>query len=288
MLYIICNPTAGNGRAKKICQDTLAYLQNKNIEFEHVYTKRPGEATVLAQKAAERGFKTVLSVGGDGTAYEVACGLNGSTTALGIIPAGTGNDFIKTLGYPKDPVKALEFILAHSPKPTDTGLMNDRLFLNEIGTGFDALALNYASKMKKFCKGLLPYLLGVICALFRYTPLELTYQIDDLPAVTMKALVCGVANGRIIGGGIPIAPEASVEDGLFDVIIVRYIPHWRIFPYLPKLLAGKVLQFPETLFCRAKSVTFSSPDMIVNIDGELQNMDTVSLKISEGTLLVHR
>ena len=72
MLYIICNPTAGNGRAKKICQDTLAYLQNKNIEFEHVYTKGPGDATVLAQKAAERGFNTVLSVGGDGTIMRYA------------------------------------------------------------------------------------------------------------------------------------------------------------------------------------------------------------------------
>lgn len=288
MLYIICNPTAGNGRAKQVCQDILTRLDEKKIKYTCAYTSKPAEATVLARNAVAEHYETVLSIGGDGTAYEVACGLDGSQTALGIIPAGTGNDFIKTLGYPQDPLEALDYVLTHDAKPTDTGRMKERLFLNEIGTGFDALALSYANNMKKYCKGLLPYLLGVICALFKYKPLHLTYQIDDQPPVYIKALVCGVANGRIIGGGIPIAPEASIEDGLFDVIIVRYIPHWRIFPYLPKLLAGKVLTFPETLFCRAKNISFSSPDMIVNIDGELQKMDSVSLQISEGTLLVHR
>jgi len=288
MLYIICNPTAGNGRAKKIGIRVQEILRKRNIPFEYTETAYPGHATELAIAAAAQGIKTVLSVGGDGTSYEIACGLNGTKTALGIIPAGTGNDFIKTLKYPSDPLKALDHVLSRPPQPTDTGIMADRLFLNEIGTGFDSLALSYAAQAKKYCKGLLPYLFGVLRALFRSKPIRLTYRLDDQSPVTIDALVCGVANGGIIGGGMQIAPEASVDDGLFDVVIVRYIERWRLPPYLVKLLQGKILSFPETVFARASRVSFSAPDMIVNMDGELVRMDRVDLTISKGTLLIHR
>lgn len=288
MLYIICNPTAGSGRAKTIAQDILKALDTKNISYHYQETVCPGNATFLAGNAVKEGFQTVLAIGGDGTAYEVACALNGTQTAMGIIPAGTGNDFVKALGYPSAPLQALDHILSCPPRKTDTGLLDNKLFLNEIGTGFDVLALVYAEKAKKYCRGLLPYLYGVLCAMVRYKPIRLTYRLDDQEPVTLDALVCGVANGSMIGGGIPIAPKASVEDGLFDVVIVRYIPKWRLPPYLPKLLLGKILSFPETIYCRAKSVQFSAPDMTVNIDGELKSMDQVSLRISEGSLLIHR
>ena len=288
MLYLICNPTAGNGRAKHICNDIQTALTNKNIPYTCLFTSARGHATVLAAEAVSKGAESVLAIGGDGTAYEVATALKGTNTALGIIPAGTGNDFIKTLGYPRDPIQALEHILSHPPVKTDVGSMGDRIFLNEIGTGFDVTVLEYAEKAKKYCRGLLPYLYGVIRTMFSYKPLELTYKIDDEETVYEKALVCGVANGGIIGGGIVIAPEAKVDDGLFDVVIVRYIPRWRILPYLPKLLAGKVLTFPETIFCRAKKVTFSAPNMLVNIDGELQKLPQVTLSVAENALLIHR
>lgn len=288
MLHVICNPTAGNGRAKKIGIKVQEILKERAIPFKYTETTHPGHATELAKAAVSQGIDTVLSVGGDGTSYEIACGLNGTKTALGIIPAGTGNDFIKTLKYPSDPLKALDHALSCPPQPTDTGMMADRLFLNEIGTGFDALALSYAAQAKKYCKGLLPYLFGVLCAIFRSKPIRLTYQLDNEPPVTTDALVCGVANGGIIGGGMKIAPEASVDDGLFDVVIVRYIERWRLPPYLIKLLQGKILSFPETVFARASRVSFSAPDMIVNMDGELVEMDQVSLTMSKGTLLIHR
>ena len=289
MLYVIVNPTAGSGRAKKLMPQIESHLKEKGLSYMIKETSCRGDATRLAGDAVDMGAETVLSVGGDGTAYEVACALNGTRTALGIIPAGTGNDFIKTLGTPGDPMKALDHVLASPARPTDTGLLGDQLFLNEIGTGFDAEALRVATRAKKYCRGLLPYLIGVISAIFTFKPVPITYQADDGETFTTEAMVVGVANGGIIGGGIPVAPEASVDDGLFDVIVVSKANKFRLICLLPGLLMGKILTFPETKFFRARKVKFSTPGtMLLNIDGELKYMDSVSLSVSPGTLLVHR
>ena len=113
MLYAICNPTAGNGRAKKAGLRIENILKEKGIPCRFLYTERPGQATDLARQAVEAGAKTVLAIGGDGTAFETAQGLLGWECALGVIPAGTGNDFAKTLGSPLTPEEALEFVLSH-------------------------------------------------------------------------------------------------------------------------------------------------------------------------------
>lgn len=293
MLYVkkiqlILNPIAGNGRSRVIGDEVCRRLKSSGIPYEMTCTACAGHAVSLAAQAAERGADSVLSIGGDGTALETATGLRSTSAALGIIPAGTGNDFIKTLGYPSDPMAALEHVMNHAPVPTDVGLLNDTMFLNETGTGFDVKVLEYAEKAKKYCRGLLPYLYGVIGTIVHYRPTLLTYQIDEEPAVTENVLVCAVANGGIIGGGIPIAPKARVDDGLFDVVIVRDVPKRRLPLYLPRLMAGKILSFPETLYRRARKVVFSAPDMKVNIDGEIRPMAQVSLEIGSGQLLVHR
>ena len=118
-------------------------------------TERPGHATELSRRAAENGAETILSIGGDGTALEVAKGLIGSESALGIIPAGTGNDFVKTLGIPRDPAAALDYILCHRARLTDAGEVSGQLFLNEVGTGFDVSVLDYAARAKRYVRGIL-------------------------------------------------------------------------------------------------------------------------------------
>ena len=288
MIHIICNPIAGNGRARKIGEQIKDKLQDKGIPFRLLWTEHPGHATILAKEASEAGADTVLSVGGDGTAFETAQGLAGSDTALGLIPAGTGNDFAKAIGSPKTPEAALEFVLTHPPKKTDAGEINGRMFINEIGTGFDVSVLDYAEKAKKYCRGLLPYLYGVIRTLFRFRSISVTYSIDVKPAVTQEAFVIAVANGGMIGGGIPIAPEARVDDGMLDFLIVGKIQKRNLLPRLAGLMRGKILVFPETTFVRASSVVFSSPKTRVNIDGEIVNETQVIARILPNVLWVHR
>ena len=168
-----------------------------------LYTERPGHATQLAAQAREGQADTVLSIGGDGTNLEVARGLLGGGTALGIIPAGTGNDFVKTLGIPPNPREALDYMLSHPPRKTDVGQVNGKLFLNVIGTGFDVSVLDYAAKAKRYCRGLLPYLYGVLKTLRHFRSIRLTYTVDGGAAITRDAFVVAVANGSRFGGGIP-------------------------------------------------------------------------------------
>ena len=180
MLHAIANPAAGSGLGRKLGRQLHRTLEEKHIAHKIEETASPGHATVLSRQAALCGADTVLSVGGDGTALEVARGLVGTECALGLIPAGTGNDFRKTLGISKETDKARETVLKKPALPTDAGLINDDLFLNEIGTGFDVAVLDYAVKVKKYCRGLLPYLAGVICALFRFRPIPVQTQLKRL------------------------------------------------------------------------------------------------------------
>lgn len=287
MIYAICNPTAGNGRGRKIGQEIEKRLLEQHYACHLEMTKAPGHATELAYAAAQSGAETVLAIGGDGTAVEVARGLIGTPAALGVIPAGTGNDFIKTLGLPKDPLAALDFVLAHPARDTDVGDVNGRLFLNEIGTGFDVTVLDFAQKAKRFCRGLLPYLYGVIRTLFHFRGIQLSYAMDGGEMVTKDVFVIAVANGGVIGGGIPIAPEAQADDGLLDVVVVNKICSRNLPARLIGLMRGKILSFPETQFIRAKNVFFSADKMRVNIDGEVTDEASVEARLLPKALRIH-
>lgn len=287
MIYAICNPTAGNGRGRKIGQEIEKRLLEQHYACHLEMTKAPGHATELAYAAAQSGAETVLAIGGDGTAVEVARGLIGTPAALGVIPAGTGNDFIKTLGLPKDPLAALDFVLAHPARDTDVGDVNGRPFLNEIGTGFDVTVLDFAQKAKRFCRGLLPYLYGVIRTLFHFRGIQLSYAMDGGEMVTKDVFVIAVANGGVIGGGIPIAPEAQADDGLLDVVVVNKIRSRNLPARLIGLMRGKILSFPETQFIRAKKVFFSADKMRVNIDGEVTDEASVEARLLPKALRIH-
>ncbi len=287
MIYAICNPTAGNGRGRKIGQEIEKRLLEQHYACHLEMTKAPGHATELAYAAAQSGAETVLAIGGDGTAVEVARGLIGTPAALGVIPAGTGNDFIKTLGLPKDPLAALDFVLAHPARDTDVGDVNGRLFLNEIGTGFDVTVLDFAQKAKRFCRGLLPYLYGVIRTLFHFRGIQLSYAMDGGEMVTKDVFVIAVANGGVIGGGIPIAPEAQADDVLLDVVVVNKICSRNLPARLIGLMRGKILSFPETQFIRAKKVFFSADKMRVNIDGEVTDEASVEARLLPKALRIH-
>lgn len=287
MLTLIVNPTAGSGYALRI-EDLLRKELSKCVgQWEILRTEYPSHATTLAHEAAQRpNCQGVIAVGGDGTAYEVACGLLDSGVPLGLIPAGTGNDFIKTVSLPKKPMDALRFILTHTPRPVDIGRLNDRFFLNVCGTGFDVTVLDYAEDAKKYARGILPYFIGLVRAIMHYHPVDIQFTIDG-KAQRKKVLICSVANGRYIGGGIPICPEAMPDDGLFDAVIVQGKPRWQIPFYLPGLMMGKITKFGVTTHVRCRQVSIRAKGMRLNVDGEILTMDRADFDILPGKLLLY-
>ncbi len=284
MLTFIVNPAAGNGYALKTEHLLREELIRRGIEAAFPRTDAPGHATELArQAAAQEGCTGVVAVGGDGTCYEVACGLMESQVPLGIIPAGTGNDFIKTVGIPKKPLDALALILKNEPRPVDVGRMNERLFLNVSGTGFDVTVLDYTLRAKKYVKGILPYLYGLVRGIAHYKPVHVRFTADGVTE-ERDVLICCVANGRFFGGGIPICPDASPDDGAFDLVVVENKPRWMIPFYLPSLLMGRVLKFPFTTHRRCQSLKIESKGMRLNMDGEVFPMDEARYTIMQGAL----
>ena len=124
--------------------------------------------------------------------------------------------------------------------------------------------------------------------LFRFQPISLTYAIDGGEKTTIEAFVLSAANGGKIGGGIPIAPQAKVDDGKLDVAIVEKIKGAKLISRLYGLMRGKILSFPETKYYRADSVSFTVPEMRVNIDGEIVREKTVTARVLPGALMIHR
>ena len=287
-MHVIINPTAGNRRAEKIAAQILTRLVELGVEHRAFYTEYPGHAELLARQSAEQGARTVLSIGGDGTAFEIAQGLMNSGTSLGIIPAGTGNDFIKSLRLPNAPLAILDFILSHPARPVDMGTINGRIFINVCGIGFDVSVLDYSIKAKKYVRGMLPYLWGVIQTIIHYHSSEITLSIDGKQVLSEEILVCSIANGRFIGGGMPISPKSEIDDGLLDVVVIRNVMRPWMIRYLPGLLSGKILTFRDTRAFRGKHVSVSSArPMRFNVDGEIFPFDQAVLEILPEALHVY-
>ena len=282
----ILNPTAGNGYAKQVMKQIAGMLDEWRMEYRILETTAPGDATEIAGKLADNPeISAVIAVGGDGTASEVAAGLVGTGKTMGIIPAGTGNDFIKTVRIPKDPSAAMKFMLDRPPRPVDTGEINGRFFLNVCGTGFDVTVLECAEEKKKKYRGLMPYFLGLLQAIRVYEPSKLQIIFNERDE-NGEYLVCSIANGKIIGGGIPICPEANVHDGKLDLVMIRNVPRWRIPFYLPGLMMSKDLSFRITEHVKTNAVTIRGKGLKFNIDGEIQRMDEASFIIRPESLML--
>ena len=199
MLHIIANETAGSGRGSKILHKVTGILEEKKIKYGLDLTKKSGDAETLAKNVLDRGENEIVCVGGDGTVYEIVNGIAGRFAKLFFVPCGTGTDFVKTLGYPKDPIAAFRKQLEGTPELIDCGKVNDRYFLNISGCGFDVEVLRQASRFKKLGKGLLPYLLGIFAALKKFKGMSVEMTIDG--KVEKKDItIFSVGNGRYFGG----------------------------------------------------------------------------------------
>jgi YegS/Rv2252/BmrU family lipid kinase len=286
MLAMIINPIAGAGkalRAGKLLQETLTA---RGIPFTAYQTERVGHATEIARACVAAGCDRVLSVGGDGTSLEVANGLVGSATALGIVPAGTGNDFVRTLGVPKDPIAALDTLLNAVPRRINICQVNDRISLNESGTGFDVDTSDYADKRfkKRGMTGMLPYLLAVLHTIFTNVPQRLRLGLDD-ETQDRDVLMLAVCNGQYMGGGMHIAPMARLDDDLLDVLIIKPVPRWRIPLLLPRFITGSIVKLTRIVeHRRCRNVSMAAPGMRVQVDGCIFAADEVRISISDQVL----
>ena len=283
MLYIIANETAGSGDGAAALERVCALLRAKEIPFRVDRTESPGHATRLADEAVSAGETEIVCVGGDGTLFEVVNGLAGRFVTLYFVPCGTGNDFVKVLHLPKDPVEALEAQLSGVPGKIDVGRLNDMHFINVSGSGFDVEVLRQASRFKKLGRGLLPYLLGIFAALRRFRALLVEITTGGKTEKT-EVTIFSVGNGCYIGGGMKAVPHAIPDDGLFDVVIAQKFSRPAILRMLTKFIPGKHTALPGIREFRCREITFRCPGMVLDVDGELIPVDEARYELLPGAI----
>lgn len=262
-------------------------LVQRGLEYQVAYADTPEDATRLAGEAvALKDVEGVIAVGGDGTLFQIINGMVGSSVPLLFAPCGTGNDFIKCLKLPQEPVAALKLQLATPVNRIDVGRMNDIFFLNVAGTGFDVDVLRCAERHKLKYSGLRPYLMALVEAIKSYRPTTALISIDGQPEEKASFAIISIGNGRYIGGGMKAVPDAIVNDGLFDVVMVKPVSKLAILPLIAFYIAGKHISMGLASVRRCRRLTLRCQGMTLNLDGELRNADTAQFELFPAMLRV--
>ena len=224
MLLYIVNPISGNGKKANIICDIEKYTDTNTFDFEIKKTEYAGHAAEIAKAAAEIGIEAIVAVGGDGTINEVARSIVGTPSALGIIPCGSGNGLARHLQIPMNSVNAIKIINQNVVHCLDYGLINNHPFFCTCGVGFDAVISKRFAESGR--RGPITYIENVLRESLSYKP-EI-YTIEDLSPTSSdnqphiyQAFLIACANASQYGNNAYIAPQASMKDGLMDIIIIE-------------------------------------------------------------------
>jgi YegS/Rv2252/BmrU family lipid kinase len=265
MVFIV-NPKAGTNVQKHIRDSVDKYLDHHKFEYGIWFTEAPGHAKELAKKAIGEGYEIVVAVGGDGSINEIGSALLGTDVALGVVPAGSGNGLAMHLGYGRDMDTAIRKINSASIEKIDCGTLNGQPFVNLAGIGFDGLVSNLMKGSS--WRGFIPYFLKSIEAGFTYTPRVCTIELDDRQ-ITEKCFAISIANGSMYGYNFTIAPDARLDDGVFEVVILKDAPKWQYFAAVPSTLNGKIYDAAFVEHFTSKKVKIcSNGQNYVHLDGE--------------------
>ena len=287
--FVILNPTAGRGRARREWPGQAAALRDAGVSFEAVETREPGEAVGLAQRAA-REVDVVVAAGGDGTVHEVANGLllAGGKAALGVLPLGSGDDFVKMLP-PRAPVERLA---QGTARAFDAGRIvagATRYFANGMDIGFGAHASRNVTRVPWFLTGPGAYLGALVLTLMHYPKLEVRLQLDDEPAFAQTTAMTAVMNGRAFGGSFHVCPDARADDGLLDLLIAEGVGRLAILGLVPRIMRGTHGGDRRLRLARARRVVIESQEpLLVEADGEIafEGAHRLEIEVLPGALRV--
>ena len=240
----IINPSAGKGRAKKLIPAIEAALEGTEYGYSIYQTKAAGDAERFVRESCETGKPVRFYIGGgDGSFNEAVNGAKGFPHAeIGLIPLGTGNDFIRNFGKKQEFMDILSQVEGKSI-PCDAIAVNGRYAVNMVNIGFDCEVVAKAAEWKKkpLVSGLGAYLMGIATMLAKPMGTPMAFRWGDGTTMTGKFLLCTIANGSFCGGGFCSSPQAALDDGRMDVGIVRMISRGKFIRLLPKYKAGTYL-----------------------------------------------
>ena len=283
-LLLLVNPHSANGSTGRRWPAIEAKLRSLLPPFDVAFTEHQGHATTIAREAADR-YGCIALVGGDGTVNEVANGLIAddrplrSDLTLGVICRGTGSDFIRTLGIPRDLEGAAERLATGNVREIDIGKIRFRspagsetirYFLNEADIGMGAVVCDRVNRSSKRLGGRLSFLRATLITSLGYRPHRVSLSLDGAPAQPTLLSNAWFANGQYSGGGIRDAPRARLDDGLLDVVCVGHLSPLQKLTFFPKLRSGAFVNLPQVTYRTARRIEAESAATVgISTEGEV-------------------
>ncbi len=253
---MIVNPSAGGGRAARALPGVQASLSRLGFEHRVEPTRDLEHARELARAAAAAGEVSV-AFGGDGLVGAVAGALSDGDGVLGLLPGGRGNDLARALGIPLKPGPACEVLRSGTVRPLDLGEVNQRPYVGIASCGFDSDA-NRIANQTRLVRGNLVYAYGLLRALASWKPATFTVELDDGQRRRFRGYSVAAANSRFFGGGMMLAPDASMEDGQLEIVIIGQVPRLRYLLVAPTVLSGAHVRQPNVEVIRSSSARISA------------------------------
>jgi diacylglycerol kinase (ATP) len=265
--HLVLNPAASRGRAAACRREVSTYLEDRGVGVEWHVTEGPGEAGRIVSGLPDEAL--AVAVGGDGTVHEVAASCVGTGRVMGVLPVGSGNDYVKALGVSTSLVRALEVVVWGAVRVVDAGEVNGVRFNNGLGVGFDAEVAEGAVKAPRYLGGFGGYLWSVGRLLWGMKCRRACLKLDG-EEITAETILVAVALGTTYGARFKLAPDANLGDGLFDVVWSEELNRAEVLKLVPAVLRGTHLAHPKIHFTRVAEMEISLEEKIpAHVDGEL-------------------
>ncbi len=268
MVHLVLNPAADRGRAAARRRGIAAYLEEQGLEVEWHVTQGPGHAERIVSELPEETL--VLAVGGDGTTHEVAASCVGTERVMGVLPVGSGNDYVKALGIGTNLERALEVVVRGVVCSVDTGEVNGVRFNNGLGIGFDAEVAAEVARAPAHLGGFGRYLWSVGRLLWGFECHKARIKLGGGEEIWAETALVAVALGTTYGARFRIAPGSSLKDGAFDVVWSEEVSRTEVLRLVPAVLRGTHLAHPKIHFARAAEVKVCLEEPTpAQVDGEV-------------------
>jgi diacylglycerol kinase (ATP) len=264
---LLVNPTAGRARHAETVGAVQARLSVGELDVTRIASEDGDEAADLARQVVAEEYDVLAVMGGDGMVHLAVQALAGTSTALGVIPTGTGNDVARYLGLPRGkPVDAADVICRRVTRPMDLGKARSTYYATVLATGFDSLVNERANRMT-WPRGQMRYNVATLAALKVFTPLPYTLELDG-ERRRLDAMLVAVGNGPSYGGGLRMCEGALLDDGLLDVVIIKPISKPELLKVYPRLFRGTHVSHPAYEHHRVSRVSVAAPGIVAYADGE--------------------
>jgi YegS/Rv2252/BmrU family lipid kinase len=280
-IKVILNPVAGKGEGLKKKSWLIDSLEAMNVDYDLEISQSLGEIERIARAIDVNSYNEVIVVGGDGSLVEAVNGLGKKDVVLGIVPVGTGNDFARTLLGSTSPDEMMEKIRVGNHKVVDTGSVNGRSFINVTGFGIDSYILENMIKVKRFFGGSLAYFISTVYTLFKYKSKHVKISING-SNFDRDIMLAAISNGKYFGGGMKISPNAEVDDGLFELVLVSKMNKPKFLVLFTKVYKGMHLGVAEVEVFKSNRIQIESQESIpINVDGNLYGSTPIDVEVSD-------